>query len=151
MVHVEAPRPPEANIPVFYNIESPVGRGCPNSLEDVLLVQFLLKSLAAHMTTPQGREIQPILRATPQNGVISPSYSSTDPTVESIEAYQRAMGIPVDGRVSPARGYFHSGGTIYTIISLNATVRGDYTRVWPRLDQIPNCPGGLQQILQRVV
>jgi hypothetical protein len=28
---------------IFYNVEAPVGKGCPNNPLDVLLVQYLLK------------------------------------------------------------------------------------------------------------
>ena len=144
MVHVEAPRPPDPNIPVFFNVDSAVGRMAPNSLEDVLLVQFLLKSLATHMTTEKGRKIQPILAATPQSG------RCDDATIKSIEAFQRAMGSIVDGRISPARGYTYGSG-IFSIVNLNSTVRNDYPKVWPRLDQMPNCPGGLKSVLPRIL
>ena len=43
MVHVLAPRPPISGVPVFYNVDTSVGRnGMNSSIDDILLVQYFL-------------------------------------------------------------------------------------------------------------
>lgn len=119
MAHILAPRPSEQLLPVFFNLDTSVGRmGANSNYEDILLVQFMLKALANNMTTPEGRRVQPILSATPQTGNVDPA------TIRSIEAFQGAMTIEVVGRVSSARGYRY-GRLPYTIVHLNASLRED--------------------------
>ncbi len=130
---------------MFFNVDTSVGRGGANSdRNDILLVQFLLKTLSTNVTTPAGQSVRAILAATPQTGSVDPL------TIRSIEAYQGAKNSPVDGRVSSARGYSY-GAHDYTIVLLNFNVREDHLRVWPRLDQIPNCPGELRQLLPQIL
>ena len=145
MAYLFAPRPSDPNLPVFFNVDASVGRmGANTSRDDILLVQFLLKTLCNNMTTPKGLAVKPILLLTPQTGVID------EATIRSIEAFQGACGTPVDGRVSSARGHAYPGN-LYTITHLNIKVRGDYRRAYPRLDQIPGCPSGIHDLMNRIL
>jgi hypothetical protein len=50
MVHVLAPRPPVSGVPVFYNVDTSVGRNGQNSsIDDILLVQFFLSLIGKNL------------------------------------------------------------------------------------------------------
>ncbi len=52
MAHLQAPKPPMAELPVFYNVDGVVGAPpAQNMTEDVLLVQFALKVYADRPTS----------------------------------------------------------------------------------------------------
>lgn len=146
MVHVLAPRPSDTFNPVFFNVDSPVGTGAGANLnrDDNLLVQFLLKTISTRMTTPAGLLIKPILADTPQTGTVDQK------TIKSIKAFQGATNSPADGRVSSARGYRY-GANYFTIVVLNSNVRHDFPQKWPRLDQIPNCPPRIGQLMKEIL
>src|SRR5262245_39916937 len=121
-MHVVAPRPPDRQIPVFFNIDASVGeKGANSSLEDILLVQFLLRKAgeaAGPVVAPDKKEV--MLNVAP-TGICDPE------TIQGIKAFQETMreripGTIVDKRVSPARGYQYGRG-VFTIVSLNVTVR----------------------------
>ncbi len=145
MAHVLTPKPSDSKMPVFINVDTSVGRNGDNSnREDILLVQFMLKALTNNMTTPKGKIIKPILLETPQTGIVDRA------TILSIELFQRAIGHPVDGRISSARGYSY-GIRWFTIAELNVKVRADFRQAFPRLDQIPGCPGELRNLINRIM
>ena len=150
MPHVEAPRPADSHLPVFFNLDSSVGnRGANSNHDDILLVQFLLKAMTLRVTTPEGALAKPILSRTPQTGVVDQA------TIESIMTFQEAQkkkgnAKVVDGRVSPAKGYRYNGG-FYTIVLLNGLLREDFRHQWPRLDQIPGCPGRITQLMGKLL
>ena len=145
MPYVMAPRPPDAALPVFFNLEASVGhRGANSNRDDVLLVQFLLKALTLRMTTAAGQRVKPILDQTPQTGVCDQA------TIRSIQAFQDAMQTVADGKVSPARGYRYGGG-VWTIVNLQGSLREDFRQQWPRLDQIPGCPGQIRALMSQLL
>lgn len=130
MVHVLAPRPPRAAFPVFYNVDTSVGRGGQNSdPDDIMLVQFYLQLIGKKPTA----KTPPSLAAVKPTGVIDPI------TIQAIEDFQRADGIQPDGRVSVAQGYKY-GAHYYTISTLNFNVRDRFKTQWPAIDKMPGCP-----------
>lgn len=52
----------------------------------------------------------------------------------------------VDGRVSPSRGGYRYGSSIWTIANLNNLMQSRHLDIWPRIDNIPGCPGELKAI-----
>src|SRR5262245_36479658 len=96
----------------IYNVDQPVGLGCPNRTDDVLLVQVLLKRFF---------ELQASARPPGPPLVVNGCF---DPTtfywVVHLQYIVSSAGLTVDGRVDPA----HGGSTphhhrAYTIFYLN--------------------------------
>ncbi|HVK09602.1 MAG TPA: hypothetical protein VM597_12565 [Gemmataceae bacterium] len=151
-MHILSPQPRIAELSMFFNVDTSVGEGGSNaSPEDILLVQFLVRKVGE--TVPPGAGVTLDRKArmmrVPQTGVKDPL------TADGIRAVQESMrdkvpSTKVDGRVSVARGYKYGGGA-FTIVSLNATVRAHFPRVWPRLQDFPDCPGLLRMRVQDVL
>jgi len=144
MVHIMAPRPANDVIPVFLNVDRNVGLRLGSSTEDILLVQFLIKSIAnagLDAASPQQREI---LRATPLSGVVD------DATDKSIRTMQTVGRDPVDGIVSTARGYRY-GSNFWTIVRLSRSFAARFSNIYPRLDLAPGCPPALGQAVRRAL
>lgn len=150
MPRVLAPQPPMSVLPVFFNLDSSVGNKAANSnRDDILLVQFFLKALAQKVHSQAGRQAAPILAQTPLSGVVDQATIRSIVTFQELQKAKGNMKV-VDGRVSPALGYRHSGG-FYTIVGMNAALRQDFPKQWPRLDQIPGCPGGVSQLMGQLL
>jgi len=113
---------------VFVNDEA-VGPACPNRRDDVLLVQFMLGTMAAMNSRFQRGDVDfaPIgfSRTLKMDGVCGPH------TVASIKSFQRMgslrkTGTPMeminDGIVTPVRGgqpWTPRGGNVLTIVRMN--------------------------------
>lgn len=131
MVHVLAPRPPQAFIPIFYNVDTSVGRNGTNaSFDDIMLVQFFLR-LIGRGTAPGSKLAS--LADVPVTGNINPR------TIAAIETLQTASRVPADGRVSVATGYRHGAG-FFTIVTLNFNVKERFKAQWPNIEEMPDCP-----------
>ncbi|BCW88880.1 hypothetical protein sos41_20250 [Alphaproteobacteria bacterium SO-S41] len=130
MVHVMAPKPRQPGFPIFFNVDTSVGRGGQNSNpDDVMLVQYFL-SLIGKQPSPK---TPPSLAAVKPTGKIDPI------TIQAIEDFQRADGIQPDGRVSVAQGYRY-GSHYYTIATLGFNVQDRFKMLWPNVDKMPGCP-----------
>ena len=149
-MHVMAPRKLDISTYIFFNVDSSVGNNAVNSNPvDILLVQFLIRKcaeLAADGLRPDRR--QRMLRVTP-DGRVGPL------TIDGIKAVQETMrdkypGTVIDGRVSYARDYRYGGG-IWTIVSLNFSLRKRTPQIWPRLQDLPGCPGALKIKFQEIL
>jgi hypothetical protein len=130
MVHVLAPRPPKPFLPIFWNVDTSVGKNAANStVEDILLVQFFISLIVKNPlgSTPPG------LRPVSVTGRINPE------TIAAIEVLQRASGLTPDGRISVAHGYEY-GGKGWTIVHMNNAVNARFQTRWPNLDELPECP-----------
>jgi len=124
MAHVRILKNPSRYIRVCYFTDSTVGLGCSNRREDVLLVQFLLKSIAGK-TDPEAHE----LFAVPGQSPLAIDGICGTGTVAAIRRFQTfTKGQPspnsrdVDGQVDISRpGHLLTTRTqsIYTIITLN--------------------------------
>src|SRR5262245_14690686 len=128
---------PEKNNHMIFNVESNVGKGGANLTEDVFLVQFLIQK--ALERRPVSRpDLKERMAKVPLTGV------ADDDTIDGIKAVQELMrdkfpGTVVDGKVSPARGVDYGGG-LWTIVTLNDTVRLGFPEKWPRIQDLSNCP-----------
>ena len=142
MVHVLAPKPAVPGIPVFYNVDSSVGRNGQNSsVDDILIVQYFL-SLIGKNPSP-GSKLA-LLADIPVTGRMNPE------TIAGIEAVQTANKSVVDGRVSIANGYKFAGN-FFTIVSLNFNVKDRFRSQWPNVEEMPACPGLLNLACRRAI
>ena len=124
MAHVRILKNPNTHIRVCYFTDSTVGVGCSNRREDVLLVQFLLKSIAGK-TDPEAHELfaMPGLQPLAIDGICGPG------TVAAIRRFQtftkghlNPTSRDVDGQVDvsrPGHLFTTKNQSIYTIITLN--------------------------------
>jgi hypothetical protein len=142
MVHVLAPRPPVSGVPVFYNVDTSVGRNGQNSsVDDILLVQFFLSLIGKNPSA--GSTLGP-LADVPVTGRMNPE------TIRGIELVQTANRSTVDGRVSVARGY-KFGANFYTVVSLNFNIKERFRSQWPNVEEMPGCPALLNLACRRAL
>jgi hypothetical protein len=135
---------------MFFNVDSSVGQGGVNSSrEDILLVQFLVRKA--------GETATPAVSADRKARMLKVRATGTcdDDTIDGIRATQEHIrqvipGTVVDGRVSPARGYDYGGGS-WIIIFLNMQIRVKFSNVWPRLQDLADCPPQLKTRFQEVL
>lgn len=151
MAHLLAPQPPNAQLPVFFNVDGVVGAPpAQNKREDVLLVQFAFKIIGASPLAESDPDVVAAAKAVKVTGSIDAA------TINAIRAQQQSntKGNPskvVDGRVSPARGGYAYGGALWTIVRLNESLQHRNVGVWPRLDKIAGCPAELKKMVIRTV
>jgi len=131
---------------LVFNVDSHVGPGCPNNIEDVLLVQFMLVELGG--ITIDANLKKKLLKV-PKSGICD------DATNDGIRAVQEAVhnGVAasiVDGIVSPAKGALY-GGAAWTIVVLNTNVREANPGTWPRLQDFTGCPALLKPKVQALL
>jgi len=147
-MHVLAPHPPAALLPIFLNVDHRVGQIGAAPAEDVLLVQFMLRKIGENIGQLPAFWA-PIFLKVPVDGHVDSN------TVEAIKTFQRGPlsnpGPPdfvVDGVVSPAHGY-NFGNHPYTIYDLNLQLGLRFPDVYPRIDKIPGCPGVLSLAVRK--
>ncbi len=148
-MYLLSPRPPQRELGVFFNVDSSVGHmGSNSNRTDILLVQFLIRKLsviaAANLSPNQVARM----------GRVSVDGMSGPITIDGIRAVQEKMRekyprTVVDGRVSSARPAGRYGGGIWTIVTLNTSVRSRIPSVWPRLQDVPDCPPTLKLEFQK--
>lgn len=134
----------------FYNLDASVGRGKPNQQDDVLLVQFLLHSLA------QLRAGSPALDWTNRpraplvvNGQADATTFEWILSFQSTDAYQNVA----DGIVDPAPPQFWSLRTprrnaVYTIVSLNGLMESLLPDLFFNLHRDPAVPANLRNAIR---
>ncbi|MGH9947771.1 MAG: peptidoglycan-binding domain-containing protein [Pyrinomonadaceae bacterium] len=123
-------------VPMFWNVSSSVGYGCPNKEGDVLLVQFFLNSIAR------------IDKRTDQ--LLVPDGRFGGKTWARIKSFQKARFAPVDGAVSSVSGselYSPKQGKVYTIFSLNVIYKNFHPVLYKDITMDPKCPVLLTSIL----
>ena len=110
-----------------YTVDQPVGMGCPNIRDDVLLVQFFLRRAMDECPTSKGI-FPPGERPISVDGIAGPQ------TFRYIKFYQDednrrnpGKGVARDGRVDSigksGTGIGSISNTLYTIIALNVSYR----------------------------
>jgi len=138
-------KPTDPAITGIFNVETSVGRNGKNSSsEDILLVQFLLRTVGERVpaATAQAAHTNEVLRQVPLSGTMD--QRTIDGIVAQQQAMKRAMpATVVDGHISPASNYRYGSG-YFTIVALNAFLRRNLPQVWPRLQDLPNCPAALK-------
>jgi hypothetical protein len=150
MARVQSSRSLE--MPLLYNVDQPVGSGWPNQKDDVLLVQYLLKSVYDG-------------RATLTELPLWSSLTLADPimldgifgirTATHLHFYQKSLleTAPVpnqkpDSRVDPARSFTSmKWGMPSTIVWLNTHFRRLRPRDYLRLGMARDLPDGLAKSL----
>lgn len=141
-MHVLVPKHPTSIVPIFFNIDASVGEKAQNSNpEDILLVQFLLRTLAESATSssPTGETRRQRILKVPVTGVCDAL------TVDGIRAWQEgrhdgSRATVVDGRADSARDVFYVKDGEWTIADLNGMFRMLFPNIWPRLQDHPKCP-----------
>ena len=122
----------------FWNVDYAVGKDATNAFEDVLFVQWCLYKLS------KWQGVQEPLRSVLANADISGACTGRDgdSLVDTIKALQTHLGLPVDGRVSPAKagGTYSVGAgrsTFLIIYPLNAVLWQLHPDKYPRIDLMP--------------
>ena len=145
-MHIVATRPVDMIVPMFFNVDTSVGKdGRNSSPEDILLVQFLLQVTAGAATAKDaaGEARRQRVLKVPVTGIADAA------TMDGIHAWQEGRKLNlsdtiVDGRIDPARGVFYAKSGEWTIVDLNAVFRAFFPKIWPRLQDHPKCPAGLK-------
>jgi len=141
-MHVLVPKHPTSIVPIFFNIDASVGEKGQNSKqEDILLVQFLLRTIAetAKSSSPAGEARRLRIAKVPVTGACDSL------TIDGIRAWQEgrhdgAAATIVDGRADSARDVFYVKEGEWTIADLNGMFRLLFPAQWPRLQDHPKCP-----------
>jgi hypothetical protein len=124
MAHVRILKNPSSFIRVCYFTDSTVGLGCANRREDVLLVQFLLKSIS-RKTDPDAHEMfaVPGERPIAIDGICGPGTVAAIKRFQTFTIGDRNPNSPkIDGQIDISRpGHLITTRTnsVYTIIVLN--------------------------------
>ena len=148
-MHVMSPRPTNSALPMFFNVNSSVGNNGTNSNRaDILLVQFLTRKISVIAAA----NLSPDQRA--RMGRVTVDGVSGPITIDGIRAFQERMrqrhpGTVVDGRASSAQDGHVYGNGVWTIVSLNNSLRKRIPSVWPRLQDLPDCPSPLKTEFQK--
>jgi hypothetical protein len=126
------------NLPFFFNLSTPVGRGYRNARpDDVALVQLCFVSLAQRPSAP----------ANPAWSKVRVTGQTDDATLAAIDEWQvnrRAKfggAFEADGIVSVVRteNGLYAANTPYDIVQLNLGLLVGMPSVWPRIDKDPRC------------
>lgn len=127
-------------LPVLFNVSAHVGPGKPNRTDDVFLVQFLMKKIGEHYPKyPQ------TLSTLSVDGRYGPQTAAAIMACQN-EWKKKRPTLTVDGVVSPQQGTSPAyGGAVWSICQLNKSVKDKYMNQWPRMQDIPGCPGILKQ------
>jgi hypothetical protein len=134
-----------------WSVSSHVGPSCPNTSEDVQLVQF--GYYCAARTTIGVAKLTPEEKAIMSSVVPGAPYfgSPSDPLTLSIKAHQRVHGGTQDGRISPIAGDSGWYGTgAYLMVSLSGRMMEIYPQIYPRLDKFPNCPIAVAALCRKI-
>jgi hypothetical protein len=135
-VHLVTP-PPDWGCPLLFNIDTTVGQCLPSSVEDVLLVQLLLRKAGLGSWFDTQPTVRPRVLPVPLSGQFD---FLTEVGVRAVQEALRPLGGPVvDGRVYP-----YKGDSSCLLFFLNFVVRQDYRHPWPRLQDFFDCPGLLK-------
>jgi hypothetical protein len=132
-----------------WNLDCAVGKGGANSLAtDVSYIQWYYTLAANQALTPEDRKV--IYRQVRVTGTCR--GTDDDPLVAAIFAHQRALNHPqIDGRISVAQGTGKVGANAYFVLRLGSRLAHMHPGVWPRLDQMPNCPPMVAQAVRLAI
>jgi hypothetical protein len=136
-----------ADISVAYTVDSPVGLGCRNDRDDVLLVQHLLR--IAWSDAPNSKGFRPPGETQPLNvdGVWGPKSAKYLKFFQE-EAKRRGAKVLLDQRVDPCvTGRTRSGisHTFYTVLALNAVRNSRYSGNQGDISKDPGYPAELDR------
>ncbi|HVF51087.1 MAG TPA: hypothetical protein VNA19_13415 [Pyrinomonadaceae bacterium] len=131
----------DPGFPYFYNVHMSVGRGCPNMVEDVLLVQYLLYKIYQNpgsLPVPRGQMVV--------DGICGPVTLNW---ILSFQKHTRALGRPIfpDGRVDPGQEIVGKHNHQFTIIELNGSFKKREPFLFANLASAPDAPPRLTAVL----
>ncbi len=136
----------------FFNLDSNVGPGQRNAMDDFQLVQL---GFYFRARDPGGKSLSEAERAV--YNAVKPTSDYTGqpnhPLTIAIATYQRARGGTQDGIVSvlPAHNPVSYGKNHHRIIALlQASIRLATREYWPRIDKHPVCPYNLKTAVWRI-
>lgn len=133
----------------MWNLDNSVGKGGANgNLGDVSFIQwYYTHAMNFHLTDPGSKEIYRKVQVTGRC-----DGTDKDPLVAAILCQQRSMRHPVvDGKVSVVKGDGKVGLNAFFLLRLEARFAIMFPNAWPRLDQIPNCPGSVLEVARAAV
>jgi|SRR5579871_517710 len=139
---------------VYYNVDAAVGDGCPNQREDVLLVQYLLKTA---MTLPQFADLPGTAGKNTSSAVVVDGQWDKEWYVY-LRNFQHLVkmhghSVYVDGRVDPVplgdRWTGSISQTQYTILYLNNAYAAAHPGDISRLALAGDCPAELSHLKVR--
>lgn len=132
MAHLMKSSPRVVGLPLMWNVDAAVGSGGANMLEDVYLVQYMMKMIG---TSPKPmQKLTPAQKA--QLAALMVSGKCDPYTIECIKAVQTAIKAAkpttvVDGRVSRSDPTLKYGANWFMIANFNFTYRDCYWNNWP--------------------
>jgi len=146
---------------LFYNVEAAVGMGGANRKDDVLLVQYLLKIVAAGgnlvvewKNFPGGRSGNTTMQSpsTPDPGLTGVWNDWDVARLKGVELFAIKKGVSTwqDGRVDPVpfgRTHGPAHHTQYKIITLNLMYAKLRASDFPRMSQAGDCPAELRPLI----
>ena len=131
---------------LFYNLDTAVGKGCPNQRDDVLLVQYMMM---VNSQSPPGRIS---LSAASISGLWDTYW---DGYLDYYQNEWKKAGVPTwqDRRIDPAlpaknkgRGPLHH--TQYKILTLNVSYAERRPTDFSRMAEAKDCPGALRSAIR---
>ena len=125
---------------LFYNIDSPVGKYCPNQAADVYLIRFLLKRINNAQEINGPYKNLPVISTWDQQ--LSDAILWFQKTVKNA-----GKSIATDGRVDPSPTI---GSGHYTVTYLNATYMKRYPQYKHRFESDPEFPNALRPAVEHV-
>jgi hypothetical protein len=147
MAKIDVLHTPKDGSFLFYNLDAGVGKGGVNSKDDVLLVQYLLKTSA----DVPGKFQALVGGAVKQLAGVWTDYD--DMMLGMVQNHWRDKGTSTwqDRRVDPAPGNRTHGRvhhTQYKIITLNIIYQYVRPAVFPRIAEVTDCPGELRPLIR---
>jgi hypothetical protein len=131
----------DQQLPLIYNVSSPVGPGQTNAPDDVFLVQFLMAQ-----TIPGSTVLRVQAPLPPVNGTFDLVTGFWIYEIEFARA-ARKIGL-IDGIVSPARGINYAPGQVWLIASLNLKFKQMFPDAFDNLPNDPRLSPSLRAALQ---
>lgn len=131
-----------------WNIERHVGVGAPNDPADVQLVQFGYLMMGRNPRLVKTPEEMALFNAVKVGAPCT--GREDDPLVKLIRHAQKRRGGTQDGKVSPiktASGDYDSTHS-YILTNLNAHSQSMMPKIYPRIDQHPECPFLLKNLIE---
>lgn len=132
----------------YFNLHADVGQGCANRLDDVELVRYGIACLAAAPVNRADPNLRPFLEAAARVKATGPFDSFVS---NAVLAFQKTFDtMHADGKVSVIRGDRSPHGHIYVLQTMTAAMRLACTRVYPRLDLVPETGPALSQVVRKM-
>jgi hypothetical protein len=142
------------DIPFFFNLSRPVGKGYPNApIDDVSFVQFCFAALASSSAVPTPADLKAVWTKINVTGITD---SATQAGIDAWQADRRKRFgalFEVDGIVSvaPDGVIDYAKNTPYAIVQLNWILMMATPSIWPRLDKHTLATAQLQTAIRAAI